>query len=36
MGLERFQTATVIFVASASPRTTNHHWKGRGQITWTN
>jgi len=24
-----------LIVASPSPRTTNHPWKGRGQITWT-
>jgi len=24
-----------LIVASASPRMANHHWKRRGQVTWT-
>jgi len=24
-----------LIVASPSPRTTNHPWKGRGQVMWT-
>jgi len=30
-----FKLVGTLIVASASPRTANHPWKGRGQVTWT-
>jgi len=35
-GDKDFKFGRKVYRVTPSPRTTNHQWKGRGKVTWTN